>query len=303
MTCYHPMTGYRSNHLTANGKRKLVFNPSNGYSDLPVTISCGQCIGCRLKRSRNWAIRCVHEAQLHKQNSFITLTYNDENYPQNGSLDKSHFQKFMKRLRKAIFPNKLRYFHCGEYGAQLKRPHYHAILFGMDWIDKYETQLGGRKIYRSTYLEKLWPFGFSTVGDVTFESAAYVARYITKKHFGQGAEDHYERINEFGEIVSLQPEYVTMSRRPGIAKEWFVKYSSDVFPQDHVVLKGKTLKPPKYYDNLYEIYDPLDHKKIKMLRKKLAIEKSLSDTIPLQDKEFIQNSKMRLLTRSYENDL
>jgi hypothetical protein len=135
VTCYKPLLGYRAAERNEQGKRPLVFNPSQGLVDMPIKVACGQCIGCRLERSRQWAIRCVHEASLHEHNSFITLTYNDENLPADGSLDVRHWQLFMKRLRKR-HGSGIRYFHCGEYGSKHRRPHYHACLFGLDFPDK-----------------------------------------------------------------------------------------------------------------------------------------------------------------------
>ena len=98
MACYHPMQGYRSAEVTKNGKRKIVFSPQKGYIDLPVKVACGQCIGCRLERSRQWAVRCMHEASMHMFNSFVTLTYDDDHLPEYNSLNYKHFQDFMKRL-------------------------------------------------------------------------------------------------------------------------------------------------------------------------------------------------------------
>ena len=151
-------------------------------------VPCGQCIGCRLERSRQWAIRCVHEASLHTDNCFITLTYSPDCLPSDGSLNHDDFQKFFKRLRKHIAPKKIRYYMCGEYGEDLQqpsklgRPHFHACLFGLDFDDKQLYIVRDDvKLYTSATLEKIWGKGFVTIGDVTFESAAYVARYIAKK--------------------------------------------------------------------------------------------------------------------------
>jgi hypothetical protein len=186
MPCYHPISAWQLlNVKTAKGKPTISFkNPYARPSPTRVGIQvpCGQCIGCRLERSRQWAIRCVHEAYGHEDNAFITLTYAPEHLPHDVSLNISHFQKFMKRLRKAISPKLVRFFHCGEYGELNQRPHYHACLFGYDFPDKVLYTIRDEcRLYRSPMLEKLWPMGFATVGDVTFESAAYVARYITKK--------------------------------------------------------------------------------------------------------------------------
>lgn len=224
-----------------------------------LQLPCGQCVGCRLERSRQWATRCLHEASLHSENAFITLTYDPANYPPGGSLDYSHFQKFLKRLRKQISPKPVRFYMCGEYGPELQRPHYHACLFGVDFPDKipWKKTESGSTIYRSAFLERLWPFGFSSVGDVNFESAAYVARYIMKKITGDLAASHYENIDpDTGEIVSRVPEFTHMSLKPGIGRRWFEKWSSDIYPHDYVVVRGKKSRPPRYYDILQAIKTP-----------------------------------------------
>ena len=232
MPCFSPLKGWYSKDRTKLGKRSIVFNPRDGLLDRPIAVPCGQCIGCRLERSRQWATRCVHEASLHENNCFITLTYDDAHLPSDLSLNLVHFQKFMKRLRKR-FGDGIRFFHCGEYGENFGRPHYHACLFNFDLPDRvlWSTR-SGVNLYTSHILSSLWPFGFVTVGDVTFESAAYVARYVMKKVTGKNAQDHYEWVHPItGQVYERAPEYVTMSRRPGIGKGWLEKYMSDVFPR------------------------------------------------------------------------
>lgn len=308
MTCYSPLKGWKARHTNQSGKRSIVFNPGAGYSDLPVEIPCGQCIGCRLERSRQWAIRCVHEAQLYEDNCFITLTYNDENYPKNGSLNLAHFQNFMKRFRKSL-SHKIRMYHCGEYGDKNARPHYHACIFGHDFTDKILWEERDKiKLYRSEDLERLWPFGFSTIGAVTFESAAYVARYICKKITGDLAQQHYEWIDpSTGEIHQRVPEYTTMSRGGssptgenlgGIGSRWFEKFETDVFPSDEVIMRGRSMRPPKYYDGLYEHKNPSELKIIKRQRKKLAAQHPEDQTPErLKVREAVQKSQFKLLPR------
>ena len=291
------MQGYRSR---ADGKT-IVFNPTHGWVDRPLTIPCGQCVGCRLERSRQWAVRCVHEASLHEDNCFITLTYNNESLPEDGSLNKKHFQDFMKRLRKKYKNKKIRYYHCGEYGDKNFRPHYHAIIFGLEFDDqKLFTVNNGEKLYTSEKLEKLWPFGFSTIGTVTFESAAYVARYVMKKVNGKNAKNHYERVDSnTGEIYSLVPEYNTMSRRPGIAAGWFDKYKDDVYPSDNIHLREKTFRPPKFYDKMYEHLMPNEMEKIKMQRMN-NMQKHVKDNTAerLAVKEQVKHAQLNKLIRS-----
>lgn len=279
----------------------------------PVEVPCGQCIGCRLERSRQWAVRMMHEASLHDDNCFITLTYSDDNLPSDGSLVKSDFQKFMKRLRRRFFSSGIRFFHCGEYGESLGRPHYHACLFGFDFPDReFYRMAGDSRLYTSRILEDIWGVGFCTVGDVTFESAAYVARYVLKKVTGDLAEDHYLsfdastgaiREDAFGNLVHIQPEYVTMSRRPGIARAWFEEFGNEVYPFDEVIVRGVRCKPPRYYDKLYEASDSDAFKFLSRRRKKRAREHAEDQTEPrLRAREECAEARINLLKRGFENE-
>lgn len=274
MSCDFPLQGYRSRERGPSGKRQIVFNPVDGFKDLPVTIPCGQCQGCRLERSRQWAIRCMHEASLYDENCFLTLTEDDAHLPANGSLDVRTFQLFMKRLRKRFDGKTIRYYHCGEYGDKYGRPHYHCLLFGFDFPDKaYWTTRNGFPIFRSSILEEIWGRGHCEIGSVTFESAAYVAGYIQKKIMGtseQAEELRYQKygyVDREGEVFMLQPEYSTMSRRPGIGKPWLAKFGCEVYPEDGVVVRGRLMKPPKYYDNCFEITEPELMHRVKAKRK------------------------------------
>ncbi|AXQ66003.1 MAG: replication initiator protein [Microviridae sp.] len=305
MTCYHPLVGYRSRAgRNPNGRWPLVFNTSEGYIDLPVTMKCGKCIGCRLAHSKEWAVRCVHEASLHTNNCFVTLTYRDEALPEYGSLNKRHFVLFMKSLRKK-FGAGIRFFHCGEYGEKLRRPHHHACIFNHQFEDKkLWTVRRGVKLYRSPSLEKIWKHGYSSIGDVNFQTAAYCARYIMKKINGPLALEHYNTFDKTtGEIFKeLVPEYITMSRCPGIAKEWFKKWSSDVYPSDMVKLFNQVpCKPPRYYDNLYDIENPVQMKIIKQRRlKKFNSENNTSQR--LKARKTVLQLKTKSLKRSYEQE-
>lgn len=307
MTCFYPISAYRSRTVNKSGKIGVTFNPeeSNGQK---LKLPCSQCRGCRLDRSRSWAIRCVHEAQCHGDNSFITLTYNDEHLPHDCGLDKTHWQKFMKRLRKAIAPTRVRYFHAGEYGTKLGRPHYHACLFGYDFPDRklFKTQPNGVSLYTSQFLSDVWGKGYVTVGDVTFESAAYVARYIMKKVNGEAAEDHYYKVDPItGELFKVEPEYTTMSRRPGIGAEWYKKFKTDVYPSDQLVIRSKgkmkEVKPPKYYDSLYEIEDPEAFAKLKKERNRKMRKHRLTDD-QLRAREEITEARLTQLKRGLDDD-
>lgn len=254
MACYRPLVAYRARSPGPNGKRAVVFDKRES-TGVELKLPCGNCIGCRLERSRQWAVRCMHEASLYEENCFITLTYDDDHLPESGSLVKWHFQDFMKRLRARIAPRRIRFFMCGEYGERFSRPHYHACIFGFDFPDKVGCARQGSeyRLYRSALLESVWTSGFSLIGDLSFESAAYVARYVTKKVNGERAFHHYMAMNpETGELYEIEPEFGLMSRRPGIGAEWYAKYHGEVFPSDSVLVNGRLTRPPRFYDKLLE---------------------------------------------------
>lgn len=297
MTCYSPLKGWRSRELTEKGKRKVVFNLKQAYSDLKVDVPCGQCIGCRLEYSRQWAVRCVHEASLHDDNCFVTLTYRDDCLPSGSSLLKRDVQLFMKRLRKAYKACRIRFFCCGEYGERLQRPHYHLILFGFDFTDKVLfTVRNGVRLYRSASLELLWSHGFSTIGQVSFESASYVARYCVKKVTGRQRYAHYS---------GRQPEFSLMSRRPGIAREWIERFHDDVYPHDYLVIrKGVKCKPVRYYDDVYDSIDDSVMFKVRAKRKRDAVVLSKSvDATPerMRVRERVKCAKVKSLVRVLHN--
>lgn len=295
MPCYHPVTGWRSNkgRNSKTGLWPIVFDRKEGYADKEVVIPCGRCIGCRLERSRNWATRMVLEARDHANNCFVTLTYDDIHLPSNQSLNKIDIVKFLKRLRKHYGDQKIRYFQCGEYGDKTQRPHHHVCFFGFDFKDKtLWTCQNGYKYYRSATLEKLWRFGNSLITDLTFETAAYTARYITKKITGKMAESHYQ---------GRQPEYVTMSRRSGIGKEFWNKFKQDIIVGDSIIIRNELkVRPGKYYDNLFHLEDPkgLERTKAKRVKKINPEETSYQR---LRTREKSQELKMKKLKRSFEN--
>lgn len=216
----------------------LLKRRGSHHTDSNQYVGCGRCIPCRLDYSLQWATRCVHESEMHPANSFITLTFDPEFVPEDGSLSKREAQLFLKRLRKRIGP--FRYFLAGEYGDRLGRPHYHACIFGHAFPDSVplSADFSEYALRRSPTLEAAWPFGFSSIGEFNFQTAAYVARYCVKKINGAPEADHYQ-----GRI----PEFALMSRSPGLGFEWFARYKSDVFPRDEVRVNGVPRTPPRYY--------------------------------------------------------
>lgn len=305
MACYRPIQVHEGG-VKENGKKIIVFNSKEKAMD-GFKIPCGKCIGCMQTRARDWAIRCKHEAMYHSESAFITLTYNNENLPKDGSVDVSEFQRFMKRLRFET-KKKIRFFHCGEYGKRLQRPHYHALIFGHNFPDRTLWKEKPNRLYVSKELERLWPYGFSTIGQVTDATAQYVARYTLKKVFGEQAKNHY------GE---KHPEYITMSRRPGIGKKWYDQFKNDIYEASKGWYRwpgGALTMPPKYYDRLMAIEEPEKIEQIKLDRGKLAMQNGRAydtingkytrvdnnDSFRLPVRESIKLSEIRRLKRSLE---
>jgi len=298
MPCYRPIQAWHGpGGITF--KRRLSFGT-------PVELPCGRCVGCRLDKSRDWAIRCYHEASMYNNglnNAFITLTYSQENLPNGSSLVKSHFQKFIRSLRKRT-KKKIRYYMCGEYGPLTDRPHYHALLFGFHFEDqKLFTIRRGNNCYKSALLEKTWTKGASEIGNVTFQSAGYVSRYIMSKQNGEYAEREYSIPDpETGEIlpdVLKQAPYTQMSLHPGIGKEWYDKFKTDLWPHDYAVLPDGAKAPvPTYYRNLLKKSEPELWNKLRDVR----IEKCENnpDNTPerLAVREVCKNTKAERLIRN-----
>jgi hypothetical protein len=309
MPCYFPLQATFS--VRKDGKKDIRFSESKSrlfrlgcksFGDNNLSIPCGRCMGCRLERSRQWAVRCVHESKCFDDNCFLTLTYAPEFVPKDGSLVRKHVQDFLKRLRFKFSDIKIRVFYCGEYGDKLSRPHYHLCLFNFDFKDRERLyKVNDFWYYRSAVLESLWSdpvtgksFGHSTVCDFSFETAAYVARYCTKKINGPDAKAHY------GNRV---PEFAGMSLKPGLGKTWFDKFgSTDLFPHDNVISRGCRSKPPRYYDILRERVDPVGFAKAKESRRLLGEEMSDDSTFErLATRLRCMESRTRLLIRRMEN--
>lgn len=292
MACYSPLSAYQLD------SGEITFS-ERGAIKRDLTLPCGQCIGCRLERSRQWAIRCVHESQLYDYNSFVTLTYDDAHLASDYSLHYPDYQLFMRRLRKHF--SGVRFYMCGEYGENFQRPHFHACLFNCFFADRsiLSTTSAGSSLYRSPLLERLWPHGFSSIGDVTFESAAYVARYIVKKVTGSQADSHYTFLDpDTGELIRRTPEFTQMSRKPGIGARWFARYRSDVYEHDYVVIRGSKVKPPRYYDNLLKSASDFSSDHVEFLRSQKALARGPRDTPErLAVRQAVAIARLATLTR------
>ena len=202
---------------------------------------------------------------MHKQNAYITLTYEGENI--HPSLNYQDFQKFIRRLRKSRQQQTLRYFAAGEYGGESGRPHWHALIFGTNFADQQPI---AKNLNRSPELEELWPHGFSSIGEVTWQSAGYVAAYCVKKVNGPTADNHYTRVNlTTGELIRLTPEMARMSLKPAIGRTWLEKYWREVYEaRTGVVTKpgGNQYKAPRYYDKMIEKWIPERAREIETIR-------------------------------------
>lgn len=219
----------------------------------------------------------------------MTLTYDDKHLPTDLGLVVSHWQLFMKRLRKhtkhyyesrGLPVPKLRYLHSGEYGEENRRPHYHAILFGEDFSDArvLRPRNNGNPLWTSPVLDRLWPYGFHTIGEVTFASCAYVARYALKKinagkTWTQQFSAYPSRLDsDTGEIKALPP-YATMSRRNGLGWDYFNRYYEEFYLHDNIVIEGKKWPVPRRYDKWLKDKDETLWEAIMEARTERAIER------------------------------
>lgn len=285
MPCYHPLRGWILG-TKPNGKYILQITPMeqeqlevNGEvrfydSDNSILIPCGKCSGCRMDKAREWANRILLESKCYPEGDswFITLTYDEEHlekrclnksfidpvtgqfFPDNFSIRKKELQDFMKRLRDRYGYKSLRFFGIGEYGSFSARPHYHLIVFGLHLpvsdLCFYKNSELHNPYYNSDLISKCWPFGFSVLAPVTWESACYVARYTFKKLDGE---------YQIYEDNNMQPPFALMSRKPGIAKPYYDLHP-EILNKDKIIVstdKGsKQFPPPRYLESLFEIDDP-----------------------------------------------
>lgn len=194
-------------------------------------------------RVNDWTFRVILESMCYEQNCVLTLTYNDENLPQDGSLDVRDFQLFMKSLRKHIAPIKVRYFGCGEYGSKGMRPHFHVILFGYcpdDLIFMYKDK--GNEYCQSPLISRIWNRGYILVcPSIDSRTVPYVSKYLQKFN-----EDSFIRHTFDGKEYKLRPPFVLCSRRPGIGANALDSAFMD-FDNDKLYVNGKSIRIPRFY--------------------------------------------------------
>lgn len=265
MACFTPMKAFR------DAENAIKFGESQDGALL--YLPCGRCIGCRQDLTKDWAVRCQHESQMHTYNCVLTLTFNEDNLNSQNSLVKDDIQNFIKRMRQFIsrdkelkskypqfYKQKISYLYCGEYGERFERPHYHIIIFGFDFPDKkyLKESKSGDQMFTSAMLEKLWPFGHSTIGQMSMATAMYFASYITKYVSNDEKSQIYTN-KDTGEY--RQPEFGHASKKPAIGQSWFKKYYKDLLSSDSVVIQNQHYRIPRYYLKLLETYSSLDFMK------------------------------------------
>lgn len=357
MPCYKPLKAFWSPRN--DGKKAIKFYRPDFYNFIPyeqlpddfkIDIPCGQCVGCRLDYSKQWATRCVLESLQYEHNYFITLTYNNEFLPQkenyvidyetgeagekfySAPLVPEHLTKFMKDLREYFRSHYehvgIRFFACGEYGESSMRPHFHILLFNcpIPDLEFLKSSFNGDTYWTSEILDKIWsenvgkdengktiykPKGFVLVANLNYDTCAYVARYMLKKQ--KGFDDKLVQKGltvSFYDKLGLIPPFTRSSRMPGIAKDYYDKERDKIYEYDEIIItngKGiaKKVKPPKYYDRLYDVDNPEDLQRVKnnrsesaenSLKQKLAKTSKDKDTY-LATQEDIRKDKMTRLLR------
>lgn len=273
MSCFHPIYGYYVPGLeTENGKQKYFVrthrsldfesNPIYQVKELP----CGKCEGCKLDYAKQWAVRCVAEASLHKHNYFVTLTYDDEHihkvlYNKHGNmlvlntLRKSDLTAFNKVLRqhwkRKYNHDGIKFYGCGEYGENTYRPHMHVIYFNLplDDLKFYKFTKDHKPLYISPTLTKLWKKGHVVIGEVNIKTCNYVARYVQKKQVHQITKG----VDDFG----IEEEFTLCSRRPGIGLNYYKDNKEHIYLTDEIHINGNVYKPPHYFDKKLEEENPI----------------------------------------------
>jgi len=300
MSCTRPISAQR--YYSAK-ERKLVMRLKHGEGFKPnLELPCNKCQSCKLRKAKEWALRCWHESQMHEDSAFITLTYRDEDLPENRNLDHRDFQLFMKRLRIKYPERRFSFFMCGEYGGLTHRPHYHVVIFGYWPPDaKFHRKEKGNNYFKSEELDAFWKKGFTDTSYVSYQSAGYVARYTLKKQLPDKAlQDRYVYADKHGEMQVRKFEYTRMSTDPAIGKSWFEKYKEQTIRDDFVRdPNGIECPVPRYYLDQLKKEDPELHEKLALARIEKA--KASPDNTParLKAKEICANARVKQLPRPY----
>lgn len=257
----------RSPKYSKHKLHKILFNL--GYFKY-YEVGCGKCEICRTEKSKEWATKAYCESKCWKNKTFITLTYNNKHLPPDRKLRRSDIQSFWKRLRYHVykhtkkepwgkFPNLImeeiptneleetfgfnskrknkkviRYINCGEYGPKTKRPHYHAVIwnFKPDDLRRFSRDRRGYWLYTSKKINEIWKYGYVIIGEATTETAAYVARYCTKK-FNRTKEEQ-EKMKR-----KKQTEFIGASSRGFIGYYWWINHYDEIKINQGILMKSK----------------------------------------------------------------
>ncbi len=266
MSCFYPRPAWRETQPNESGNYAITFKKTGSQLDPDLEIPCGKCTGCASDKALEWSIRIYHEAQLHDQNCFITLTYDDNCLPADNKINKRDVQLFLKRLRKHLKPHKIRYFLTGEYGSQTKRPHYHAIIFGNDFLGgSYPIN---NELYGNPILDAIWNMGLCSIGSASINSSMYVAGYVNKK-------------------IDDKDTFSLMSKQPPIGREWLRKYLPQCAATGTCIITGKEYPLPKTYFK----WEPLELDYVNAMRQSKANPRTLEQ---LRNKEKNHNARLNL---------
>lgn len=218
-----------------------------------MKVPCNRCMACRINKGQEWSLRLLYELEK-KEGFFVTLTYDDDHLPFDGSLVKKHMQDFNKRVRKHFFGNgkgEYSYYLCGEYGPFTMRPHYHLAMFGVD-LEPFKWNFikfqDGHAIYTSPLLSELWSFGFNTVDYLNKSSINYVTGYIQKKLFGSSAK--------FYKDLGIIPPFQLFSR--GLGVDFVQQHADQILDNGFVSFYGKKMPISKYYSQKIGLSDLTD---------------------------------------------
>lgn len=329
MSCYHPITAWDVTPDFEHGvQREIVFSLGRYWREHPfyslvdceaelrrqgrrLELPCRHCVGCRLDKSREWANRVVMEQLYHSDSWFLTLTYNDEYLPRSFATDpetgeilsvhstlvKSHVQDFLKLLRYHCLPDRIRYFMSGEYGMKTYRPHYHLLIFGLKLNDlsQISSNFAGQPYFVSKLITSLWPYGIHILGPVTWQSAAYVARYTMKKATHGFDKSWYSSAN-------IVPEYQSMSLKPGIGYQYFLDHPDIMDYSTFNVATpqgGRRMSPPEYFKRKFRDKYPDEYLKRSLnCRLEADVKKHLK--LLLTDKDYLdilKDDERRALSR------
>lgn len=272
MTCFHPLAAMQpigkdgiaqgairilgaANDSHAGSQARLSQRVDGRYME----IGCGQCVGCRIDRRENWAVRLACESRMHEHNWFGTLTLNAEHA--SATLDYRMVQAALSRLKYYSGGVRVRHAVRGEYAPETLRPHYHPLFFGLELDDliPWSKSGQGHQLYRSKlFEERVWPYGYVLFGAVTYDSCRYVAGYCVDKITGEDLQVRdertgclpYERFDSLtGEVVEVEPEFFHCSKRPAIGVPFLEKWGRGVFDNDHVILQGREHLVPRAFDD------------------------------------------------------